>query len=209
MDRKQKILMAFLVASTLLAGGAALAAVSVLRDVRVPESGFPAEKLRQHKTPPAFELTDQHGEKVSLGALKGKVVVLTAVYATCHTACPSIITQAKSAVNKLSDEQRSDVTIVAITLDPEGDTQDKRAMTAKAHNLAAPLFRYVNGPDPDAVLKLVEDLGWARAVAGDTGVIGHSNLFLLVDRQGKIAYTVSADANNDWLDQALQVLLAE
>lgn len=214
MERRSMLAMVGVVGLTVLAGGVALAAASAVSgmgsgQVVITDVEFPAAAIRTAKTPPAFTLQDQHGETVTLEALRGKVVVLTAVYATCHAACPSIITQAKSAVNKLTPQQRADIAIVAITLDPEGDDQVRRAATAKAHNLEAPLFRYVNGEDPEAVLALVEELGWARAVAGDTGVIGHSNLFLLVDRAGKIAYTISADTENDWLEQGLRTLLAE
>lgn len=208
MDTRQKLVMLVLLIVPLIAGGVALAAVKSATSTTVEATGFPVE-YRTAKTPPPFSLADQNGEQVTLEALRGKVVVLTAVYATCHTACPTIITQAKAAINRLTEAQRAEVAIVAITLDPEGDTQERRAATTKAHGLDAPLFRYVNGDDPDAVLKLIEDLGWARAVAGDTGVIGHSNTFLLVDRAGRIAYTVTADTENDWLDRGLEVLLAE
>ncbi len=212
MEGKQKLMMVGLLVLTLLAGGAALAAGTALHrnaQSSVEFAGFPAAELRTSKTPPEFAFRDQNGEEVTLEALRGRVVILTAVYATCHAACPTIITQIKAAVQALPPAQRADVTIVAITLDPEGDTQEKRAATAKAHGLDAPLFRYVNGESPDAVLSVVEELGWVRAVAGETGVIGHSNLFMLVDRAGRIAYTISADTQSDWLDEGLQVLLTE
>lgn len=211
MQKKSTLVLAGALILTLAAGGAAIATVSAVGGgpVTAADAAFPADEIRTAKAPPKFSLSDQNGEEVTLEKLRGKVVVLTAVYATCHTACPTIITQAKTAVNKLSDADKQDVAIVAITLDPEGDTQAKRKATAQAHNLEAPLFNYVNGEDPEAVLKLIEDLGWARAVAGDTGVIGHSNLFLLIDRNGKIAYTISADVENTWLDDGLRVLLDE
>jgi hypothetical protein len=47
---------------------------------------FPAEMLRTAYAPPVFELTNQAGETVSLEQYRGKVVVMTGVYATCgHT----------------------------------------------------------------------------------------------------------------------------
>lgn len=214
MDRNSKVLIGVTMAFTVLALGTAFAAANAVRSAGLVSSApaayaFPAAELRTAKEPPKFTLENQDGEAITLEALRGKVVLLTAVFASCHEACPTIITTAKTALNKLNEAQRRDVAMVAITLDPEGDTRERRAATAKAHGLQAPLFHYVNGTDPASVLKLVEDLGWARAVAGDTGVIGHSNLFLLVDRTGKIAYTLSADGDPAWLDSALQTLLAE
>ena len=214
MDRKQVMLVVALLALTLLAGVAAAGAVTSLTNARVLVQDaetfeFPADELRTAKAPHPFQLTNQDGDVVTLDALRGKVVLLTAVYATCHAACPVIINQMKAAVNALPPEQQQDLAIVAITLDPEGDTLAQRAMTATKHNLKAPLFNYVNGEHPDEVLGLVEKYGWARVEADAEGVIGHSNMFVLIDRAGTIAYTLSADHNVDWLTPALAVLLNE
>lgn len=47
---------------------------------------FPAEMLRTTYTAPVFELTNQEGKPVSLEQYRGKVVVMTGVYASCgHT----------------------------------------------------------------------------------------------------------------------------
>jgi protein SCO1 len=47
---------------------------------------FPADTLRTAYTPPEFNLTNQLGEPVSMRQYRGKVVVMTGVYASCpHT----------------------------------------------------------------------------------------------------------------------------
>ena len=44
----------------------------------------------------------------------------------------------------------------------------------------------------------------------ETGVIDHANLFLLIDRSGKIAYRFSLGERQErWLGAALQILLRE
>ena len=170
---------------------------------------FPAEILRTDKAPPDFVLQNQLGEDVSVGKFAGKVVVVTAVYASCHAACPTILTQLKSALKRLPAAEQEEVAVIAITLDPDKDTQSARAMTAKSHGLHAPQFNYVNGSDPADVLKLIADFGYARTKPDEAGVIGHSNLFTVIDRRGRIAYTVSADTESKWLDDALRTLLDE
>ena len=62
------------------------------------ELPFPAEALRISQRAPAFRLTDQSGQPVDLAALRGSVVVLTAVYASCPHTCPLILAQARDAV---------------------------------------------------------------------------------------------------------------
>lgn len=63
-------------------------AVPPIAQAREPGASpeFPAEMLRTAYTPPVFELTNQEGNPVSLEMYRGKVVVMTGVYATCgHT----------------------------------------------------------------------------------------------------------------------------
>jgi len=50
----------------------------------------------------------------------------------------------------------------------------------------------------------------ARQRDPKTGVIDHSNLFILVDRQGRVSYRLTLGSRQQqWLISALQVLLAE
>ncbi len=172
---------------------------------------FPAAKLRLAEEPPSFEFVNQDGDKVSLESLKGKVVMITAVFATCHTACPTIIAEAKEAITELTPEQREKIAIVAITLDPEGDSIEKRAATAQAHDLEAPLFNYVNGDDPAEVGKVLDTLGFARGEKDpETGVMGHVNMFVLLDHEGKIAYKLTlGSSQHHWKKEALAILADE
>lgn len=137
--------------------------------------------------------------------------MITGVFATCHTACPTIIAEAKEAVAGLTPEQREKVAIVAITLDPENDTQDKRKATAEAHDLQAPLFNYVNGEDASEVARVLDELGFARGEKDpETGVMGHVNMFVMLDAQGRIAYKLTlGSSRHHWVSDALGILADE
>lgn len=170
---------------------------------------FPAERLRMELSAPVFDLENQAGERVRLEDLRGRVVLVTAVYATCHNACPTIITTVRQAVAQLTDAQRADLTVVAISLDPHNDTLSRRAATAKAHQLEAPFFNYVNG-DPAVVEELLDRYSFARVKNEATGEVDHSNMFVLIDRDQKIAFRLNlGDRHQPWLPTALRVLLGE
>jgi len=50
----------------------------------------------------------------------------------------------------------------------------------------------------------------ARQRDPETGVISHANLFLLVDREGRLAYRLGlGERQQRWLTSALRVLLNE
>lgn len=194
-------------ASLVLAASASFA----LAGGRAPtgELPFPAEALRTAYQPPEIVLTNQLGEPVDLASMRGKVVVLTAVYASCGHTCPLLLTQAKAAVAELAPEQRSDLRLLAVTLDPEHDSPDVLGRLAQGFGLEAPLYQLLTGP-PHEVEDVLDRMQVARTRDPDTGVIDHANLFLLIDREGRLAYRLGlGERQQRWLTSALRVLLDE
>lgn len=173
------------------------------------EMPFPAERLRTAHKPPELDLVDQNGERVSLDDLRGKVVVLTAVYATCGYTCPMILGQARRVVEKLAPEQREELTVIGVSLDPENDTPALMGQMADGQGVSAPTFRLVTG-DPARVNALLDQMGVARVRNPETKQIDHANLFLLVDRTGQVAYRFSlGEQQEKWLESALRLLIGE
>ncbi len=190
-----------------MACGAGFAAFkSAPADTELP---FPTEELRTAFAAPQFSLTDQDGKGVDLESLRGRVVLVTAVYATCGYTCPMIMGQTKKSIAELTDAERKDLAVVAITLDPENDTPEVLAQMAKGQEIAAPLYHLVTG-EPKTVNDLLDAFSIARSRNAETGAIDHANLFILIDRSGRIAYRLSlGERQQRWLVSALKVLLAE
>lgn len=173
------------------------------------ELPFPAEALRTEYPAPSFLLTNQAGEEISVEALRGKVVLLTAVYASCGHTCPQILNQTKAALAELDEEELADLRVVGVTLDPGNDSQEVLARLADLHGFSTPLYNLVTG-EPAAVERALDDMDISRSRDPETGIIEHANLFLLVDRQGRVAYRFTlGDRQQQWLVKALKILLAE
>ena len=172
------------------------------------ELPFPASNLRSALVMPSFTLTNQEGHTVSLADFKGRVVLVTAVYSTCTTTCPMMLTKVRTVLDQLTSAERDDMAVVAFSLNPEADTRELRGMIAKSYGMKAP-FPFVNGV-PSEVNAVLDKLNVARTRDEKTGQIMHSNLFFLLDREGRIAYRLSLSQNEaSWLISALRVLLAE
>jgi len=170
---------------------------------------FPARELRTANEPPPIRLTDQAGQPVDLAALRGKVVMLTAVYATCPHTCPIIMAEAKRVVAALSPNQRADLAVIAVTIDPAHDTPEVLARFADMHGLESPLWHLVTG-EVSEVEQTLDRMGIARTRDPGTGVIDHANLLMLVDRGGRLAYSFTMGPKQEpWLRAALKQLLAE
>jgi protein SCO1/2 len=173
------------------------------------ELAFPAEAIRTSFAPPRLELEDQSGAHVSLDALRGKVVVLTGVYASCSLTCPMIMAQTRRVYYSVPEELRSSVVVVAVTLDPEHDDRARRAEMAKAQGLVAPAFRLVGGAPAD-VNEVLDGLSIMRKRDPATGIIDHTNVFAVVDKKGRLAYRFTLGTEQEkWLSQALVQLAKE
>ncbi len=170
---------------------------------------FPGARIRVNLPVPAFTLRDQTGATVSLEDLRGRVVLVTGIYALCTTSCPEILRQIGSALAHLSPGEREQVTVLALSLNPEYDTTELMAAVAQGRGFRHPEFRYLNG-DPTTMHPLLDRLQFARLRNPDTGQIDHANLFLLVDRHGEIAYRLNSSPRHEtWLVAALRDLAAE
>jgi len=204
-----KIVARYLAAAALLVVGSS--AGFALSAGRAPggELPFPAEELRTAYEAPRFSLTDQDRETVSLAGFQGNVVILTAVYASCPHTCPVILSQVQAAIAELSREEQEDLRVVAVTMDPESDTPEVLRTLAENHGMQSTLYHLVTG-DPADVEHLLDRMQIARERDPETGVISHANLFLLVDRDGRIAYRFGlGERQQRRLTAALKILLRE
>lgn len=169
---------------------------------------FPGERIRTRLAVPAAEFVDQKGNGFSLEDVRGRVVLVTGVYAYCSTACPEILRETKALIETLPAEMRARVSVAALSLNPEYDTRELMDQVTEGYGFAYPEFRYLNG-EAEAMHELLTRLGFAQVRDPRTGVVEHANLFLVLDARGEIAYRFTLDVRHrPWLREAL-VSLAE
>lgn len=171
---------------------------------------FPGERIRVALPLPDVPLVDQKGAHFRFADLQGDVLLITGVYASCSTACPEIFAELQALLAEFTPAERTRLRFVALSLNPEYETAEFMDAVATARGFSHPDFRYVNGTTPAAMLDLLSRLNFSRVRNPETGVIDHVNLFLLVDRTGRIAYRFNLEPRHrPWLRAALHSLLAE
>ena len=206
---KPRIVARHLAIAMLLVGGSSTGFALSAGQAPTGDFPFPAEDLRTAYEAPQFALTNQDRKTVSLAEFQGNVVILTAVYASCPHTCPAILTQARAAIEELSPEEREDLRVIAVTMDPKNDSPDTLRELAKNHGMQSTLYHLVTG-DPEEVEHLLDRMQIARERDPETGIINHANLFLLIDRDGRIAYRFGlGERQQQWLTSALEILLRE
>ncbi|MBD3615074.1 MAG: SCO family protein [Gracilimonas sp.] len=185
---------------------------SFLMMYEMPSEGnfeFRPEALRVSLSPPEFSLINHREEPVSLQDYKGKVVILTSIYATCTHTCPMILDQAKRTLNNLTEKEREEVILMAITMQPEIDTPHVLNRVADQYGFENYNVHLLTG-DVDDVNTLLDRLNVSRFKMEDSPDISHANLFMVLDREGTLAYRFAlGELQQDWMTQALKLLISE
>lgn len=171
---------------------------------------FPGERIRVRLDLPEQPFVDQKGAAFRFADLRGRVVLVTGVYAACSTACPEIFLEVQKILGELPAAERAGLSVVALSLNPEYETAELMNLVAEGRGFTHPEFRYINGERPAEMHDVLTRLQFSATRDPRTGVIDHANLFLLVDRSGHIAYRFTLDPRHRaWLREGLRALLAE
>ncbi|HEY7693376.1 MAG TPA: SCO family protein [Gaiellaceae bacterium] len=142
---------------------------------------FVGPTLKHPAVPPDFALRDQAGQVVRLSRLHGKVVLLTFLYTHCPDVCPLTATNLNTALSQLGPA-RKDVRVLAVSVDPKGDTRPSVNAFMRSHRLR-PQFRYLTGTA--RMLRPVWRAYKVQAVPQGEGGVDHTLYTLLIDPTGK------------------------
>jgi protein SCO1 len=74
------------------------------------------------KPAPALQLSNYNGKPVNIDQYKGKAVLVTFIYDHCPDICPLIVSNLHAAQNQMSAAERKQLQIIAVSVDPKGDT---------------------------------------------------------------------------------------
>ena len=166
---------------------------------------FVGPTLEHPSTPPSFRLTDQQGRQVRLAALRGKVVLLTFLYTHCPDVCPLTAGNLNTMLRRLG-QRRDDVEVLAVSVDPAGDTPAAVRSFVRRHRLL-PQFHYLTGSQ--RVLAGIWRAYHVTAVRnGKDELVDHTLYTLLVDRGGTARVLFDAQAGPDAITHDVRQLLA-
>jgi len=94
---------------------------------------------------PELSLTTQDGQRLSLKELRGKVVAVTFIYASCVDTCPLLTAKMAGLQAALGVDFGPKVFFLSITVDPERDTPAVLQRYAQSHGRSLPAGRSSRG----------------------------------------------------------------
>lgn len=152
--------------------------------------------LLKVKAAPAFRLTDQWGKTVTLASFRGHPVLITFLSSICTTNCPLVAEDIHQALDRLGTAA-SDVRVVAISTDPEGDTPASIVKFSRQHHLLHH-WLFLTG-SRDALTPVWEHYYVYAAPANAPAALkdSHTSGTYLIDRQGRwrVLLTGALDVN--------------
>ncbi|MCL6593338.1 MAG: SCO family protein [Alicyclobacillus sp.] len=183
-------------------GGFALVALVVAAGVYWKQSNLGRQQAAAYQnamrlteldgTPaPDFTLTDQHGKRISLSDLKGKVIVLEFMDPECTDICP-VVSQEIVDANKHLGPKAADVEYLAVNVNQYHEAQQDILKFSQEHGLdRLPNWHFLTGNTSE--LQAVWKAYGIEVVPNPTGDVEHSSFMYFIDRQGKERYLANPD----------------
>ena len=139
-----------------------------------------------------FQLTDQHGQTVSLASLRGKVVLLTFLDPVCTSDCPLIAQEFRAAGQLLGADSRK-VELVAIVANPiYHQVADVQAFDRQEYLNQVPNWLYLTGSVPQ-LQQVWKNYGIAAEILPAGSMIGHPDVAFVIDQAGHVRQELNTD----------------
>lgn len=154
---------------------------------------------------PAFNLTDQFGRRITLSEFRGEPVVLTFLAAHCTQQCPLVAEKIRSATAQI-DRAGGHVAVLAITMDPEGDTRAAVRTFSRQHGMLN-RWHFLTGSRKELVPVWHAYYVYAAPKSAPPKVRdGHTGATYLLDKAGRERVLIGGDPDLATLTHDLRIL---
>ena len=130
-------------------------------------------------------LTDQDGRDFMLAQRRGHPVLVGMFYTSCEFVCPMLVEALRNTEARLTEQERGNVSVLLITIDPARDSVAVLKRTAGERDLD-PAHWTLARSDAATTRKLAAVLG-LQFRALPNGDFNHSTDLILLDAHGRVA----------------------
>jgi protein SCO1 len=157
--------------------------------------------------PPLNSLHNYDGTSFNLAADRGKAVFVTFLYTHCPDVCPLIASNLHNAYAKMSPAQRRETAIVAVSVDPHGDTASSVRAFVAEHQLTGESKYLIGAVKPLASVWSAWKVG-SEKDASSPQLINHSALIYGISANGRITTIYPANFAPEQIVHDVAPLLA-
>jgi formylglycine-generating enzyme required for sulfatase activity len=133
--------------------------------------------------PLRIPLETQDGRHIDFLQTRGRVRIVTMFYATCPLACPLTIDTLQAIERQLTDQERANLDVLMITLDPQSDTRGSLQHVVTERRLDTTRWSLARTAPADVrKLSAMLDIPYRRL---DDGNFNHASVLVLMDGRGR------------------------
>jgi protein SCO1/2 len=149
--------------------------------------GFDGARANPSKPAPPLKLDNYLGQPVNLKNYRGKAALVLFIYDHCPDICPLMVSNLHAAQNQMSPSERKQVQIIAVSVDPKGDTPKTVKKFLAAHQMTGRM-QYLIGSRPrlENVWSDWNIVAKSDPKSKDPDAVEHSALIYGISGSGKI-----------------------
>ena len=153
-----------------------------------------------------IELVDQNGTAIQLQqAYRGKVMVIFFGFTQCPDVCPTTMAELAQVREKLNPEQRDQVQIIMISVDPQRDTPAVMKQYVSAFD---PSFVGLTGSDEQIAKVAASFKAYYKKVdSGQSYTMEHSSGLYVLDTEGESRLLIKPNTAPEAIAADIQKLL--
>ena len=152
---------------------------------------FAGLTLSPPKQAPPLALGNYLGQPVNIDQFRGKAVLVTFLYTHCETACPLITSDLHTALEEMGPRKAEKVQIIAVSVDPRGDTPKTVAAFLRVHQMTGRMLYLLGSAHQLAATWQAWGVGSQRD-ASEPDFINHSAVVYGISASGKATTIYSA-----------------
>lgn len=139
--------------------------------------------------PPDITLNDEQGQKIKMGDLLGKPVILTLVYYSCEHICPQLLAGLAEAIPRLAMTVGRDFSLITVSFDAQDTPQlarntKRNYVKAAGASIPADAWKYFTA-DSGNIRRLTESTGFH--FRKDDHGFTHPVVLIFLSPEGKIS----------------------
>lgn len=148
-------------------------------------TSFLGNELSQPKPAPPLSLRNYLGERINIERYRGKALLVTFIYDHCPDVCPLIVADLHAAQTMMGPKMAARAQIVAVSVDPRGDTPRTVAAFLKVHEMTGRMKYLIGSAKELEHVWQTWGVGSERD-AEQPDLINHSALVYGIDASGEL-----------------------
>jgi protein SCO1 len=194
-------LLAALVVIVVIAGGAALLTMGRTKHNaqalpgnthQTANAAFRGAAASPPAPVPPLELHNYLGKSVNINSYRGKAVLVTFLYTNCPDVCPLITANLHVAQGLMGPAETAKTQIIAVSVDPRGDTPKTVAAFLKRHEMTGRMQYLIGSVHQLANVWKAWNVG-SEQDSQQPQLVNHSGLVYGISAKGKITTLYAAN----------------